>query len=326
MNAACSSLNNYGKAKLYSCAIFDDGVLVRYYKPYRSADGATVGLKDLVSGTILTQAAGNAFTCGGDISENPTWEVEGTRQAGDEMEYLVQADVGSNGTLELTKNGEVVSGTSVWATSNDTVTVSATAVEGKRFMQWQGERGSFAPESYLGDASVTIHPVAPVALTAIWVTPKTRTWTPTTANSDGGYYWATAANWLDETGATGKPVIGDTVIYGTASSTKVCRNISEGNANNPVYVVQYENTKTISMNQGWFALIAGGRGLQYGRNDNSGSNWSGIYCVGDGLVPVNIAYNKEYVMQKGCQLGSKVGYRRVRSPIAGCLMARRSTT
>ena len=307
------TISHLAKAKLYALDIYEDGVPVHVYRPYRSADGATVGLKDLSTGAILTQGAGNAFTCGGDISDNPAPNLPGMRTNGDTVEFLVQADVGTGGTLEITKNGEAVSGTSVWATSNDTVVVTATAAAGKRFVQWQGPRTSFAPESYLGDAAVTLHPTCPTTLTARWVTPHTRTWTPTTKDSNSRYLFGTADNWRDETGAKGKPLIGDTVIFGTAASTAGAYQISEGNANNPLHVVQYENNKTVAMNQGWFALLAGGQGLQYLRNDNSGSNWSGIYCVGDGLVPVNIAYNKEYNMQKGCQLGTCSGF--ARTPI-----------
>ena len=308
-----TSIVNPAKAKLYSFDIYEDGMPVHIYRPYRSADGATVGLKDLITGAILTQGTGNAFACGGDISDNPALDIPGMRQTGDDVEFLVQADVGTDGTLEITKNGETVSGTSVWATSNDTVVVTATAAAGKRFVQWRGVRTSFVPESYLGDASVTLHPICPTTLTARWVTPHTRTWTPTTKNSSGQYLFGTADNWRDETGATGKPLIGDTVIFGTAASTAGAYQVSEGNANNPLYVVQYENVKTVAMNQGWFALLAGGQGLQYLRNAGSGSNWSGIYCVGDGIVPVNIANNVEYNMQKGCQLGTCSGF--ARTPI-----------
>ena len=72
-----TSLINPAKAKLYSFAIYEDGAPIHYYKPYRSADGATVGLKDLITGTILTQGAGNAFVGGGDISDNPVLDLPG---------------------------------------------------------------------------------------------------------------------------------------------------------------------------------------------------------------------------------------------------------
>ena len=77
-----TSLINPAKAKLYSFAIYEDGAPIHYYKPYRSADGATVGLKDLITGAILTQGAGNAFVGGGDISDNPVLDLPGVRLDG----------------------------------------------------------------------------------------------------------------------------------------------------------------------------------------------------------------------------------------------------
>lgn len=220
--------------------------------------------------------------------------------------YLVQVDVGTGGTLSLVKNGAEVAGDAVWATSNDTVVVTATAAEGMRFLQWTGGLGSFAPGSYAGDTSVTLHPTGTVSLTALWTAPKTRTWNPT-VTSGNNYLFKTPENWLDETGATGAPLIGDTVVFG-ATSTGAYR-LCDDNSSNPLYEVRYEDNKTVSMNQGSFALLAGGRGLQYLRNANSGSNWSGLRLVGDGLVPVNIVHPVNYVMQKGCVVGSLAGYR-----------------
>ena len=304
-----TSLINPAKAKLYSFAIYEDGAPIHYYKPYHSADGATVGLKDLITGAILTQGAGNAFTCGGDISDNPALDIPGMRQVGDDIEFLVQVDVGTDGTLEITKNGETVSGTSVWATSNDTVVVTATAAEGKRFVQWRGERASFAPGSYLGNASVTLHPICPTTLTALWTAPKTRTWNPTKTTANGSssyYYWNTPENWLDESGATGMPKIGDTVVFSQKSATAY--RVSDDNANNPLYECRFEADATTTWNQGSVALLAGGNGLQYLRKADSGSNWAGLRVVGDGIIPVNIVNNYQFVMQKGVLLGSLSGY------------------
>lgn len=224
-------------------------------------------------------------------------------------DFTVQVDAGTGGTVSITKNGEAVSGTSVTAGPEDTVVVTATANAGKRFIQWQGSRDSFAEGSYLGDASVTIHPVAPVSLTAIWVTPKTRTWNPTTKKASGNslfYYWSTAENWLDETGATGIPQIGDTVVFGKTSAT--CYRVSDASSARPLHECRFTADTTTTWNQGSVALLAGGNGLQYLRKANSGSNWAGLCVVGDGVVPVNIATAYEFVMQKGVQVGTLTGY------------------
>ena len=68
----------YAKMRLYSLAIYEDGVLMRYYKPYRSADGKFTGLKDLCTGKILIDFVSFApFACGGDISDDPAWDLDG---------------------------------------------------------------------------------------------------------------------------------------------------------------------------------------------------------------------------------------------------------
>ncbi|MGN0852453.1 MAG: hypothetical protein ACI4Q3_03650, partial [Kiritimatiellia bacterium] len=224
-------------------------------------------------------------------------------------DYLVQVEAGTDGTVTLTKNGEPVTGTSVSAGPDDTVVVTATAAEGKRFVQWKGEKTSFAEGSYLGDASVTLHPVGPTTLTAQWVTPKTRTWNPTTTTASGSsnfYYWATPENWLDESGETGAPCLGDTVVFSTKSSTAY--RVSDDNANNPLYECRFEPDTKVTWNQGSTALLAGGQGLQDLRTADSGANWAGLRVVGDGLVPVNIANNVSFVMQKGVLLGTLSGY------------------
>ena len=297
--------DHYGKVKLYSLAIFEDGVPVRYYLPYKSADGSVVGLKEMVSGTIVTNAAGNAFTSGGDISADPQWNLEGYRIEGGKTEYLISADAGADGTVTVKLNGDVQEENAVWASSDDVVEIALTPTTGKRFIRWNGSKASFAADSYLSSTNLTLHPVCPTALTATWVTPKTRYWNPTTKTGDW-YEWTTDSNWLDEGGATGKPLVGDTVIFG--SNDKSTTPHSVGQTSNPLYELRFENVKTVAGNQGSYPLLAGGKGLQYLRNADSGSHWCGLYVVGDGIVPVNIAYNRNFVMQKAVQLATPAGF------------------
>ncbi|MDO5320123.1 MAG: hypothetical protein Q4G65_15970 [bacterium] len=220
-------------------------------------------------------------------------------------DFVVQVVAGTGGTVSIVKNGEAVSGTSVSAGPEDTVVVTALPAEGRRFIQWQGDKTSFAEGSYLGDASVTLHPTAATTLTAQWATPKTRYWNPT-VQSSSYWEWKENKNWLDEGGATGKPLLGDTVIFG--SNTKNSAPHSVGENANPIYELRFENKATVSGNQGSYALLAGGRGLQYLRQANSGNHWCGLSLIGDGIIPVNIAGNYMFVMQKACTLGSKTGY------------------
>ena len=76
-----SGQSGCAKLRLYSLAIYENDVIVHYYKPYRSADGKFSGLKDLCTGKILIDYLSFApFAYGGDISDNPTWDLDGVAQ------------------------------------------------------------------------------------------------------------------------------------------------------------------------------------------------------------------------------------------------------
>jgi hypothetical protein len=64
-DAAFTTAQNFAKMKLYSAKIFESGVLVHHYLPYGT--GAAPGLKDIVTGDVLTDCAGSAtpFVVGG---------------------------------------------------------------------------------------------------------------------------------------------------------------------------------------------------------------------------------------------------------------------
>ena len=64
-DAAFTSAQNFAKMKLYSAKIFESGVLVHHYLP--CGTGVAPGLKDIVTGDVLTDCAGSAtpFTVGG---------------------------------------------------------------------------------------------------------------------------------------------------------------------------------------------------------------------------------------------------------------------
>ena len=53
---------------------------------------------------------------------------------------------------------------------------------------------------------------------AFTVHASTRYWSPTALASDGKYYWNNANNWLDDSGNTGVPVTGDTVVMTNSSN------------------------------------------------------------------------------------------------------------
>ena len=71
------ALSGPAKLRLYALDIYESGVIVHSYRPYRSADGAQVGLKDLCTGKVLlNRQSGAPFACGGDISDDPAWDLE----------------------------------------------------------------------------------------------------------------------------------------------------------------------------------------------------------------------------------------------------------
>lgn len=69
-----SSLGNYASMKLYSCQIYNNGVLVRNFVPAKNS-GGTVGLYDLLNGVFYTNAGSGTFAAGTEIgtSEDREW-------------------------------------------------------------------------------------------------------------------------------------------------------------------------------------------------------------------------------------------------------------
>ena len=91
----------YAKLRLYSLAIYENDVIVHYYKPYRSADGKFTGLKDLCTGKILIDFVSFApFAYGGDISDDPTWDLDGVEQPAYGMPTYVD-DAGADLILDV---------------------------------------------------------------------------------------------------------------------------------------------------------------------------------------------------------------------------------
>ena len=75
------AISGPAKLRLYSLAIYENDAIAHYYKPYRSADGTHVGLKDLCTGKVLLNARnGTSFSFGGDISDDPAWDLDGVEQ------------------------------------------------------------------------------------------------------------------------------------------------------------------------------------------------------------------------------------------------------
>ena len=70
VNTSGSPNNQLGSLRIYSCKIYDNGALVRDFKPYYDSNGVAC-LFDAVSGTYYYNAGTGAFTA----SEEPTLEM-----------------------------------------------------------------------------------------------------------------------------------------------------------------------------------------------------------------------------------------------------------
>lgn len=211
---------------------------------------------------------------------------------------------GAGGPVRV--DGQAVGSGEFWVREGATVTLTAEKSGTTVFAAWTGDTSTIV-SGFATSPEIKVVLSAPLALTATWTTSPVRYWNPTTktqSGKDSYYFWSTAANWLDANGATGKPVAGDTVIFGSDSKSSGAYQVSEGNSSNPLYEVCFSNKTTVSVNQGWFALKTGGRGLQYLRNANNIGNWAGLRLCGDGEVPVNIANKVTYAMQKACLIGT----------------------
>lgn len=84
-----SSLGNYASMKLYSCQIYNNGVLVRNFVPAKNS-GGTVGLYDLLNGVFYTNAGSGTFAAGTEIgtSEDREWQRTDTMLESDVLLYL----------------------------------------------------------------------------------------------------------------------------------------------------------------------------------------------------------------------------------------------
>ena len=137
--------------------------------------------------------------------------------------------------------------------------------------------------------------VAHVASAETWY------WSPThqSPNNKGNlyYFWNDAENWTNSAAARGCPQAGDTAVLGWGSASAAAYNVCNDNESFVLEEVRFEGNHSISMNQGKIVLRGGGGGLKYMHNSASGSNWMGLYAVGDGEVPIHIDKNITYALQ-----------------------------
>ena len=67
---SAGTLEHYARMRLYSCKIYDDGVLVRDYVPVKRNRDSLIGLYDLVNKTFKTSSTATSFIAGTDINND----------------------------------------------------------------------------------------------------------------------------------------------------------------------------------------------------------------------------------------------------------------
>ena len=132
--------------------------------------------------------------------------------------------------------------------------------------------------------------IAAIAATlAQFAVAETWYWSPTvkTPNSKNQmfYFWNNENNWTNTAAARGFPHAGDTAVLGWGSAGAAAYYVCNDNESFVLEEVRFEGNKSIGMSQGKVVLRGGGGGLKYMHNSSSGSNWMGLYAVGDGEVP-----------------------------------------
>ena len=144
--------------------------------------------------------------------------------------------------------------------------------------------------------------IAAIAATlAQFAVAETWYWSPTvkTPNSKNQmfYFWNNENNWTNTAAARGFPHAGDTAVLGWGSAGDAAYYVCNDNESFVLEEVRFEGNKSIGMSQGKVVLRGGGGGLKYMHNSSSGSNWMGLYAVGDGEVPIHIDKNITYALQ-----------------------------
>ena len=95
------SVDNYTKAKVYFCKIYDNGTLVRDFIPCKNASG-TIGLWDDVNSVFYQNAGSGTFTAGPEVKGTNKALIDGTGYAVKAGKCLV------GGTAYAVKKGRIL--------------------------------------------------------------------------------------------------------------------------------------------------------------------------------------------------------------------------
>jgi len=204
--------NTPATARIRSFRLYENGTLIKCLLPYRS--GTTVGMRDVLSGTVYANAGAGAFAVGGDVGiyANLTASefsglalasgyqfagntlvdttVAGVRIRDNQVEFRVRVTTGAGSvTLDGTPGGVVEK----WYAYGQTHTLSLTSAPGGEatFVRWTGDTGRISAGSAT-DASVMLSVTGPTELSvkargADDVFADATTWLrgPLDANGDG---------------------------------------------------------------------------------------------------------------------------------------------
>ena len=209
----------YGSVKFYSMQIWEGARLVHYFLPYKS--GETVGVKDIVDGSVHVSATATAITqSGGDIDDNPSGDAAMLAAAGYRFnETAGKIEAGLSVDFDQDCGGmeadgvAVSSGWAVWCAIGGTVTLTPVPAAGYKFYAWEGDIDGVVV-SAAGVATVPIP--RPRTLRCVFTDASRagvrRVWT-----GGAGRDWGEADNWQP----TGAPSTGDDVVIAAGNSAVI---------------------------------------------------------------------------------------------------------
>lgn len=128
-------------------------------------------------------------------------------------------------------------------------------------------------------------------------------WKGKTLDSASHYTWKEPLNWTNANNEAGTPRNGDTAVLGHTKGQNqpymVCdASGTSYSAANAVSCVCWPGPYTRAASQGNYLLQAGGQGLQFLVDADSGASYSGVMLMGEGEVPIYVKYpNRNLVMQ-----------------------------
>ena len=96
----------FASMRLYSCKIYDSGIVVHNYVPARRLSDSALGLYDLEAGSFLANAGTAEFLQGPEIPDPPTWSGDKPRTNG--FEKTMEISIGEGMVSSVLTNFQVL--------------------------------------------------------------------------------------------------------------------------------------------------------------------------------------------------------------------------